>query len=126
MSRLPESDYVIALGQGGTIVEQGPFSQLRSADGYIQGLDINELRQENEGDAVTSEQKTEDPGDRIQPEATKPLEEPEAPKDSTIFKYYFAAVRPTNLVLMFAYVAIKGFILTFRCEFINPWEPVLG
>ncbi|EPE26567.1 ABC transporter transmembrane region [Glarea lozoyensis ATCC 20868] len=43
---LPAADHVIALGEHGTIVEQGSFSDLAANENYIQGLDIKPLEAE--------------------------------------------------------------------------------
>jgi ABC-type multidrug transport system fused ATPase/permease subunit len=41
--RLPEAEYIIALGQDGTIVEKGSFDQLsKSQGGYIHSLEVQE------------------------------------------------------------------------------------
>ncbi|KAH9869491.1 hypothetical protein IAQ61_006697 [Plenodomus lingam] len=38
--RLPYSDHIVALGGGGTIVEQGSFAKLNLSGGYVSGFDL--------------------------------------------------------------------------------------
>ncbi|GAB1311376.1 Multidrug resistance protein MDR [Madurella fahalii] len=54
--RLPEAEYIIALGHDGTVVEKGTFDQLsKSQGGYIHSLEVQE-RQDHEAarEAVSS------------------------------------------------------------------------
>lgn len=114
VNRLVESDYIIALAKGGTILEQGTFYNLRSAGGYVQSLGIKDSDEHSDDDSSTESSYEE--ADRIQPEVEKADAEAIPPGDRTIFKYYFAAVGFTNLAIITGYVMIEGFIVTFRCK----------
>lgn len=52
---LPEADHVIAIGEAGTITEQGSYDELVTADGYVRGLNLTSATGSQHQEAVIAD-----------------------------------------------------------------------
>jgi ATP-binding cassette subfamily C (CFTR/MRP) protein 1 len=118
--RLPESDHVIALDQEGRVAEQGSFPNLRINAGYVESLDItSHFREEEEEEGEPSSSS----GSDIEPKETvlrtRTIEEEQAvSSDTSVFLYYFKAIRAYNIALLVGFVVASAVIAALRCEFL--------
>jgi ATP-binding cassette, subfamily C (CFTR/MRP), member 1 len=110
---LPDADYIIALGDGGIITEQGSFKQLRSAGGYVQDLDISESASQSDlkSDASSS-------GGDSNPLLTKldsDAKQAGQTGDWEIYKYYFGSLGIHRIVLIFGLIFSQCVAGMIRC-----------
>jgi ABC-type multidrug transport system fused ATPase/permease subunit len=87
---LPEADHIIALGEGGNIVEQGSFDVLRSRAGYIQELSLKETQRE-----PPEEQEIQEPEKALPvPDKLATAEQDLARRtgDIAVYKYYAKSI----------------------------------
>ena len=83
---LPEADHVIALGEGGKIVEQGSFDVLRSRPGYVQRLSLKASQSKPSEEQETQEPETALPvPDKL---ATAEQDLARRTGDIAVYKYY--------------------------------------
>ncbi|KAK0739438.1 hypothetical protein B0T21DRAFT_142373 [Apiosordaria backusii] len=119
---LPSADHIVALGSGGSIVEQGTFQELMKNDKYVNSLGVQESDASNsEEDAAPREKvglvnapKT--PPTRVTafcPEADKTR----ATGDFRVYRYYFARLNLFGVVVL----VITGFGWGFCINFATIW-----
>ena len=114
MYRLPEADDIIALGSDGKVLEQGSFVQLRSAGGYIQGLDVNQSNGTNQQNPVQPPPE----GSELVKAVTAPVEEADIAgqtTDSTVWKYYAKSLGWSRLGLWGIFLTSYIVIHVLRC-----------
>ncbi|CAM1508146.1 Fc.00g049940.m01.CDS01 [Cosmosporella sp. VM-42] len=117
--RLPESDFIIALGQGGRIVDQGVWNDLRSRGGYIESLDISgSLHDEGDEPAEEKVPVSKAKSNKLAPGIEA---DDEPPSDTSVFKYYFQAIRIYNLGIQVILVASSAAINMFRYVWLTWW-----
>ncbi|KAK2608926.1 hypothetical protein QQS21_002502 [Conoideocrella luteorostrata] len=119
--RLPEADYIIALGQGGNIVEQGTFYDLSTSDGgYVQGLQVQERQDIHKevdasqaaGAAESDESKLALPRmDQIDAQAS----------DFSVYMYYIQCFGWMRWGIFVAISAVFGFVIIFSQAWAERW-----
>ncbi|KAF5660407.1 major facilitator family transporter-associated [Fusarium heterosporum] len=119
VNRLLESDFVIVLGKGGRVVEQGTFSDLRSQGGYIQNLDISS-HDENNNHSSTDAKPTQEL-EKIETRSQAQEEPAEIPSDRSVFMYYFKSNGLHNMALQAFFIASGGVITAFRYVWVTWW-----
>jgi hypothetical protein len=93
-------------------VEQGTFSHLKDAGGYVQGLDIAGSSR------GTSEDSHEEPGDALIKQLTAPADaaaDAIAPADAAVWKYYAKSFGWFKITMFVVFLVISGVAGSFRC-----------
>jgi ABC-type protease/lipase transport system fused ATPase/permease subunit len=100
---LPFADHIVALGQDGTIAEQGAFKQLTENNGYIQSLDIkssrvSEVSSEITAPSIASLESPTEPLRKVSTIASVSSETDKARQtgDRTVYKHYFKSSKYTQ------------------------------
>lgn len=108
--RLSYADHIIALSAEGTISEQGSFSDLIKADGYVNGLTARHITKRDE-QPEGAPPKTTSPVDTARQNAAADLDRPVA--SWNVYHYYFQSLGWTNAVtwagLMITYSVLLRF-----------------
>lgn len=111
---LPTADYIIALGPGGNIVEQGTFARLNAAKGYVKSFAVQKSTHKHEA--------TEPRGKlRIGSESASSLVDAMDDKkrqlgEFSVYRYYFHTVGRLSTTIFFTIALIYGFLFAFPCE----------
>lgn len=116
---LPEVDHIIALGQGGHIIEQGTWDNLsRAHGGYIYGLQVQER-----GDVG----KNSKPGEATNGDDSKPvlprLDEAGDPQSGnfSVYSYYVQCFGWPRLGIFVMISAVFGFAIIFSQVWAERW-----
>lgn len=136
VTRLPYSDYIIALDADGQISEQGTFDQLRNAGGYVERLATKHKYES----ATTS---SEDSG--VEPSAGQPTMSAQDSKaranakveaeeedlnrslgELSTYKYYFSYIGWSRSCLSLFYVATSGTAIKLTELLITYWTNALS
>ncbi|KAF4334279.1 multidrug resistance-associated [Fusarium beomiforme] len=119
VNRLPESDFVMVLEKGGRLIEQGTYSELRSAGGYIQGLDISS--HDGHDDQPSAEAQPTGENNEVGDKDVAEDHTVEVPSDRSVFMYYFKANRIHNMLTQILLIASAGVITSFRYVWVTWW-----
>lgn len=120
MHRLAAADYVVVLDKG-QIAQQGTFEQLNSKMGYVQSLNIEELKEDmlqakpdGVDQIVVAKEFVTIPG----PE--KPgidMDDERQTGDSAIYKYYIGSIGWVRFLIFAVYVTVSTvFVTVMPCE----------
>ncbi|POR31166.1 ABC transporter C family member 12 [Tolypocladium paradoxum] len=118
---LPDSDFVIALGKDGSIVEQGTFSTLRTTGGYVQALDISLPHSDVQTEEHTSKAREQDYTREKQVEPENIEQQRGRSSDRTTFKYYLASMTWLNIAQEALYIILHSFFYIFRFVWLTWW-----
>lgn len=118
--RLPDSDHIIVLDQGGTISQQGSFRKLSLRAGYVSGLDLQKRQ-----DCVVEQKEQPLVADTAQDVLTKALPEIHAPDavtgDMRIYKYYVESFGWIRWWILIAFCAFYGFGVVYPQAWVQRW-----
>ncbi len=126
---LPSADHIVALGPGGTIVEQGTFQELMANEKYVSTLGVEDTQKSSSRGSTT-------------PPATKPasdqlLPKPKPPKpvlpsdveekarmtgDWAVYRHYFARIGTLSKVVIVVFGAIWGGLANFGTIWLSFWS----
>ncbi|KAK1754461.1 P-loop containing nucleoside triphosphate hydrolase protein [Echria macrotheca] len=121
--RFPEADYIIALGQDGTIVEKGTFEHLsKSQGGYIHGLEVQERQDQDDGGEKTKLQTSGvSAQDASTPSALRLSEPISTAGDLSTYVYYIRCFGWVRWGVFAAMTAVFGFVATFTQVWAQWW-----
>ncbi|KAJ5356748.1 ABC transporter integral membrane type 1 [Penicillium concentricum] len=122
---LPQTDFIVVLGENGNILEQGSFSQLLShAGGYVNRLGIQPGQIEKEemqnDDTIGLPETEEVMLSRIYTPAS--TDERRKTSDFTIYKYYFSAMGWIRVCVFTFLLVVNGGIGGLRNAWIGMWS----
>jgi hypothetical protein len=112
----------VALDHRGQVVEQGSFKELRTGGAYVQSLDMSNPQvsdnddQDEEGQDSAPAGATVISGIKTAAVEGQAAQASPTPSDKTILAYYFASIRPMNIVVIIGLVTSYSFLSTFRSE----------
>lgn len=118
--RLPDSDHIIVLDQGGTIAQQGSFRKLSLRAGYVSNLDLQK-RQEC---VVQQKVQTvvEDEGQDVLSKALPEIHAPDAVTgDTRIYKYYIQSFGWVRWWVLIAFCSFYGFGVVYPQAWVQRW-----
>ncbi|KAF5000296.1 hypothetical protein FDECE_11257 [Fusarium decemcellulare] len=115
---LPTADHIIALGTGGTVIEQGTFSELMGNNKYVHSLGVKHGGTDTPSDSGKSEQRVE-AAPIIPPKATNTAMEDKARQqgDWSIYGHYFRSVGLLPVVS----VTLSGILFGATANFSSVW-----
>ena len=108
---LPSADYVVALGNDGTVIEQGTFDTLNQTDGYVRSFSVQK--------GAIQSQNTEPEGKLIlNPLSTSGLDSEMDDKkrhvgDLKVYRYYAHALGKWASFLFVFFASAFGFFVSF-------------
>jgi hypothetical protein len=115
---LPQTDFIVVLGEHGTVVEKGSYAQLLDRPGgYVQQLGIKPNQIEKDGIqndntvGATEPQKAV----KISNDAPASAEGHRQMTDLAVYKYYFSAMGWWRLAVLLLFLVANGGIGGFRC-----------
>lgn len=103
------------LGSDGRIESQGSYQSLRSSDGYVQSLSIEEDTAGTSEDGIEKTDAIPSTQDDISREAEIDLKERQT-GDRSVYVYYLQAAGKANSLFFLVYVAIVAFCYNFPSE----------
>jgi hypothetical protein len=115
--RLSSANYIIAIGKQGRISEQGSFSQLKSAGGYVNRL----LMQSDEPKISTTEEQTETQKQATAKQPAAASVTPVKPDnkrqigDLSVYKYFCQASGLHNVVIALSMAMASAFCVVYSC-----------
>ncbi|KAI1128647.1 P-loop containing nucleoside triphosphate hydrolase protein [Nemania abortiva] len=121
IKRLPEADMILAMDEGGKIVEQGKFSELNVPGRYVYSLEINAAQ------SATGEDDKPQSGieDSIQtkdaPIETEDQDSNRQTGDWATYKYYTSALGRSKLILFVAFVVVNQAAGGIQSVWLNWW-----
>lgn len=113
---MPESDYIVALASDGQVIEQGKFTDLRAMGGYVQSLDVSDHARDDDEEDVPPEAKETGKARAAKSNAGDDGPEVKLFSDTSIFKYYFQAVKPYNMAIQMSFIVAQALISVIRCK----------
>ncbi|PHH92904.1 hypothetical protein CDD83_3735 [Cordyceps sp. RAO-2017] len=123
---LPYADHIVCVGPGGDIVQQGSFSELSAADGYVRKLDIASIQSLPEVHFSPGSPPDKDTESKAtattyteQHEVTREDKKPGKPHGA--FRYYIRSIGYTMAVLYVALAATYAFLYTFPYIWAKWW-----
>ena len=113
---MPSADLIVVLADGCRVVEQGPFSKLRAAGGYIQSLRIEEY---SSNDAIKADDgpvsvPTTPP---VNTQVVDAINNDRQTADFSIYEYYFKALGWPRIALLIVFLVINSGFGSFRCPY---------
>ncbi|TQB72810.1 hypothetical protein MPDQ_006453 [Monascus purpureus] len=118
---LPHADQIIVLGSDGRIESQGSYQSLRSSDGYVQSLSIEEDTAGTSEDGIEKTDAIPSTQDDISREAEIDLKERQT-GDRSVYVYYLQAAGKANSLFFLVYVAIVAFCYNFPNLWVQWWS----
>lgn len=122
--RLPFADHIIALDPTGNITEQGTLGQLRSAGGYVEGLETkHKYEKDHDGIAAMDKETSVEPT-TSGAEQKKKAEEEELNRpigEWSTYKYYFASIGWPRALLSLFYVSFSGVAVKLTELVVSLW-----
>jgi ATP-binding cassette subfamily C (CFTR/MRP) protein 1 len=109
--RLSYADKIIALDVKGSVCEQGSFSELMKAGGYVSSLAARHTTEADKPKEIVTLTKNTESNDAAHASAADDLSR--SVGDLSIYKYYFAAVGYGKIALFFGLMASFAFFLQF-------------
>lgn len=94
--QLHATDYIIALGKDGRLVEQGSFAELKAKRGYVEALAVENRNKQNEEETGTSD--IYGSADKQSNPAQLPSENARRMGDSSVYRYYGKHLGPAYLL----------------------------
>ncbi|KAF3760028.1 P-loop containing nucleoside triphosphate hydrolase protein [Cryphonectria parasitica EP155] len=124
---LPSADHILALEEGGRIVEQGTFETLKIQKGYVQALEVSQTN-----GAVNSTEKQPVPprGEEaktqgLQGSAAAADEDHQSEKKGgtlAVYKYYLQALGPWKVTLFLLFLCIDAAFRSIQFLWLSNWS----
>ncbi|KAJ4414299.1 hypothetical protein N0V82_008028 [Gnomoniopsis sp. IMI 355080] len=120
---LPSADHIIALGNAGSIVEEGVFDELVKDEKYIHGLGVQAYLDKPIKEDTGPPDNTIRKFERPQPDTvTKPIESTRTMGDRKLFGHYFRSIG-TFWLLNFVLIGVMyGFLVNFSTVWLKYWS----
>lgn len=124
ISHVPEADHIIAFGSGGTVVEQGTFTDLVKNENYIQSLGIQASdSQASDNDDIAPVPETAPTQTRKQQAAKLELgDKSRQTGDWSVYGYWFKNVHPLATVGLVLGALGHGFLENFSTVWLRYWS----
>lgn len=118
---LPEADHIIVLRQDGTIMEQGSFSELDAAAGYVHSL--HSERKTSGESAITQEEIPPDASGPSPPDALVAAQDlTRKTGDIAVYSYYVKSIGWKLTATVVLSSAISGFVEKFPDLWVRWWS----
>ncbi|KAJ5200516.1 ABC transporter integral membrane type 1 [Penicillium cf. griseofulvum] len=122
---LPQTDFIVVLGENGNILEQGSFSQLvNNAGGYIDrlGIQLGQIeKEEMQNDSTVGLPETHEiMASRIS--TSDSTDERRQTSDISVYKYYFSAMGWVRVSVLAFFLVVNGGIGGLRNAWIGMWS----
>jgi ATP-binding cassette, subfamily C (CFTR/MRP), member 1 len=108
---LPSSDYIIALGSKGDVIEQGTFHELNKSNGYVRSFAVREAKHQSQSTQ---------PKEKLALGPITTATETDAMDDKKrqlgdlrVYLYYFRTLGKMTTFLFFFFSAAHGFFFSF-------------
>jgi ATP-binding cassette subfamily C (CFTR/MRP) protein 1 len=126
IQHLPSADHIIALGEDGSIVEQGSFQDLIANEKYVHSLDIKEgsvASFESHLPAKTQDLSTTDEAAVAELVPPTYLDERDRMMgDSTVYRYYLTSLGKTSITAFITFGLGWGFFYNFGTVWLRFWS----
>ncbi|KXX77725.1 Canalicular multispecific organic anion transporter 1 [Madurella mycetomatis] len=125
---LPSADHIVALGQDGTIVEQGTFQELAANEKYVQSLGITKSEGSESGVSTVPVEDTprriEHPKPALAPPVglSKAEEQARMTGDWAVYRHYFTRINGFILTAFFVFGVCWGFFVNFTTIWLKFWS----
>lgn len=127
---LPLADHIVALGEDGTISEQGAFQELVSQRGYVYGLNIEDRSDQRPGDGDSlrehPKKQTKEPKTtaEVTPRDAKRTEDDHSRMfgDVQVYKHYFARIGILSQAAFLVSALAWGFFYSFPTVWLTFWS----
>ncbi|KAM5348158.1 hypothetical protein ACJ41O_007982 [Fusarium nematophilum] len=124
MSFLASGDFILCLDKDGRVSEQGQFTSLKAAGGYVQHL----LRSTGSPGCTTTDEHVEEGHVVTKLAVPKPEAAPEQEQDtrrqlgdSTVYRYYFSSIGSVFVVTLLALEIVWAFFESFPTIWLKFW-----
>lgn len=127
IKHLPTADHIIALGNNGTIVEQGSFITLNKNQGYVQSLGVGSdaatAAVEGQAEAVNRCQDTlaAPPGEKPKATSTRLDDRSRQMGDWSVYAHYFRNISLSSILSLVMSALIFGFCNSFATLWMSFW-----
>lgn len=126
IQHLPCADHIIALGENGTVVEQGSFQDLIANEKYVHSLDIKESTVRTfESHLPAKTQGSSNAEENAVAEHVAPtyLEEKDRMLgDSTVYRYYLTSLGKTSITAFVTFGLGWGYFYNFGTVWLRFWS----
>ncbi|KAJ5952711.1 uncharacterized protein N7479_011124 [Penicillium vulpinum] len=121
---LPQTDFIVALGENGNVLEQGSFSQLCHAGGYVDRLGIKSGQIEKEEMQNDNTTGLPEAHEVITSGISTPdsIDERRQTTDIAVYKYYFSAMGWLRVCVFSFLLLVNGGIGGLRNAWIGMWS----
>ncbi|KAI0115560.1 P-loop containing nucleoside triphosphate hydrolase protein [Nemania sp. FL0031] len=121
IKRLPEADMILAMDEGGKIVEQGKFSELNVPGRYVYSLKIITARSTDKGDEESQSEMRNSTETKDAPIEAKEEDANRQTGDWATYKYYTSALGRSKLLLFVAFVVVNQTAGGIQSVWLNWW-----
>lgn len=127
---LPLADHIVALGEDGTISEQGAFQELVSQRGYVYGLNIEDTSDQHTGDGDSLSEHPKKQAElskttaEVAPRDAKRTEDDHSRMfgDVQVYKHYFARIGILSQAAFLVSALAWGFFYSFPTVWLTFWS----
>jgi ATP-binding cassette, subfamily C (CFTR/MRP), member 1 len=119
---LPSADYIIALGNNGTVIEKGSFEELNKSNGYVRSFSVQQSKQQPKHTEPTGKFTL---GSLSSPGLVNAMDDKKRQLgDLTVYLYYFGTLGKKVSFLFIFLAAAHGFFYSFPSK-LRFWLPAL-